>query len=218
MRLLDLYCGIGGASVGYYKAGFDEIVGVDLYPKPDYPFEFIEGVHAVDYLHDHGHEFDAIHASPPCQAFTWSAKRWNKIIRRDLIIPTREGLIASGKPYVMENVPAAPLLEPIILCGLMFGKEAASWEHPKILRHRAFESNIPLVAPSHIRHVPNGVRLGIYITVAGHGGDNCRGNNRIVRWQKAMDIDWTSDRHELAEACPPAYTEYVGHQLMKECR
>lgn len=215
MRLLDLYCGVGGASVGYYQAGFTDIVGVDLYPMPNYPFDLVEGVHAIDYLKQHGHEFDAIHASPPCQAFTWAAKRWTQIKRRDLVAETRKWLLRSEKPYVIENVPAAPLLNPIILCGLMFGSQVATWEQPKIIRHRAFESNIQLVAPPHIKHVPNGVRLGQYITVAGHGGDNCRGNNRIVRWQEVMGIHWTKDRHELAEACPPAYTKWIGQQLLE---
>ncbi len=214
MRLLDLYCGIGGASEGYARAGFDKIVGVDFYPMPNYPYDLVEGVHAIDFVRKHGHEFDAIHASPPCQAYTWSAKRWSNIPRRDLVSPTREALIRSGKPYIIENVVGAPLINAITLCGLMFG-EPASWDNPKVLRHRQFESNVPLIAPAHVKHVRGGVGLGLYITCAGHGGDNCRGNNSVLRWQMAMGIDWTFDRHEIAEAIPPCYTEFVGKQLLE---
>lgn len=214
MRLLDLYCGVGGSAYGYALAGFDEIVGVDLNPMPNYPFELVSGVHAIDYLNQYGHEFDAIHASPPCQAYTWSAKRWTNIPRHDLVAPTRDALIATNKPYIIENVQGAPLINPIRLCGLMFG-EPATREHPKVLRHRLFESNLPLVAPPHPKHTSNGVKQGLYVTVAGHGGENCRGNNRIVVWQEVMGIDWTRNRHELAEAVHPAYTEYLGKQLLE---
>lgn len=211
-RLLDLYCGAGGASMGYHQAGF-EVVGVDFFPMPNYPFELVEGVHAIDYIKKHAHEFDVIHASPPCQAYSWAAKRWHDVPRRDLIAPTRKALIATGLPYVIENVVGAPLNNPITLCGLSF-RDTATFENPCVLKHRRFESNVPLVAPAHVKHVPNGVKEGIYITVAGHGGDNARGNHSAARWQAAMGIDWTTDRHELAEAIPPDYTKFIGKQLL----
>lgn len=217
MRLCDLYCGVGGASMGYALAGFDEIVGVDLYPMPNYPFELITGVHAIDYLQEHAHEFDVFHASPPCQAYSWAAKRWKNVPRRDLVSVTREALIATGKPYIIENVIGAPLLNPIRLCGLMFGS-LATLEHPKVLKHRLFESNISLVEPPHPKHISGGVPLGYYITVAGHGGETKAGNYAISKWQDAMGIDWTTNRHELAEAIPPAYTEYIGKQILEAIR
>ena len=176
-KLLDVYCGVGGSAKGYEQAGFkaENIVGVDYYPMPNFPYTFVEGVHAVEYIREHGHTFDFIHASPPCQAYSWAAKRWKKVIRRDLVKPTRDALIATGKPYVIENVAAAPLINPIRLCGLMFGA-TATLEHPKILRHRIFESNIPLIEPVHVKHISGGVLQGFYVTVAGHGGNNAKGN------------------------------------------
>ena len=124
--------------MGYSRAGF-EVVGVDIAAQPRYPFEFIQG-DAIEYVKEHGHEYDAIHASPPCQAYTNA----QKIMRNDhpeLLEPTREALNATGLPWVIENVPGAPLIEPIELCGGMFGL--------RTYRHRLFESSHALTAPAH---------------------------------------------------------------------
>lgn len=198
-RLLDLFCGGGGCSRGYHDAGFD-VVGVDLNPMPEYPYEFHQG-DALEYLREHGHKFDAIHASPPCQAYSWSARRWN-VERADLVGPTRELLIAIGRPYVIENVVGAPLHNPVVLTGTMFGLG--------VVRRRLFETNWFLLAPSYVSPVGS-VREGQYVTVAGHGGD---GRAALHLWKAAMGIDWMT-RKQLTQAIPPAYTHYIGTQLCR---
>ena len=129
-RLLDLFCGAGGAGMGYSRAGF-EVVGVDIAPQKHYPFEFHQA-DALEYLAQHGAEFDAIHASPPCQRYSaiTHAKRTENNYP-DLIPSTREALIKCDRPYVIENVPRAPLINPLILCGTMFDLH--------VIRHRLFE-------------------------------------------------------------------------------
>jgi len=203
MRLLDLYCGAGGAAVGYHRAGFDDIVGVDIQSQLRYPFEFVQD-DALAYVARHGHEFDAIHASPPCQRYSWSARRWREIERADLIEPTRQALEHTGRPFIIENVIGAPLARQVLLCGAMFGL--------RVLRHRMFESNVLLLQPRHPQHRGR-VTTGDYVTVAGHGGDNVRGNGSRAIKRAAMGIDWMTDR-ELNEAIPPAYTEFLGRQLL----
>ena len=207
-RLLDLFCGAGGAAMGYNRAGFD-VVGVDINPQPNYPFEFHQADALGGVLRNLGRRhwltgFDAIHASPPCQAYSWSAKRWTAIERDDLVAPTRDLLRAIGLPYVIENVVGAPLDSPIRLCGEMFGLE--------VIRHRLFESNVPMVEPSHPKHRGT-VQDGTYVTVAGHGGDNIKGRGGRAAKQKAMGIDWMTDV-ELNESIPPAYTEWIGRRLL----
>ncbi len=125
--------------MGYFRAGFSTIVGIDLNPQPNYPFEFVQG-DALEYLLAHGHEFDAIHASPPCQAYS-DLRHLSKAQRTlkgeeypDLVDPTRQLLINSGKPYVIENVPGAPLEDPVLLCASMFANDM-------LKRHRLFETN-----------------------------------------------------------------------------
>lgn len=206
-KLLDLFCCQGGAAMGYHRAGFD-VTGVDINPQPRYPFAFVQG-DAIEYVKAHGHKYDAIHASPPCQRYTPGARRWGSADRHpDLVEPTREALVASGRPYVIENVEGAPLLAPTLLCGVMFGLG--------VLRHRAFESNIPLSTPVHHRHER---RIGEgYETVAGHpGGSSMRDGTRFgtaSHWAAAMGIGWMTARG-LAESIPPAYTEHVGRQLIE---
>lgn len=128
MRLLDLFCGAGGAAMGYYRAGF-EVVGVDIKPQPNFPFEFHQA-NALDFPVD---GFDIIHASPPCQAHTCLNVMWNAKKHADFVEPTREKLKASGLPYIIENVPGAPLIDPIKLCGSMFGLGAGPYD---LRRHR----------------------------------------------------------------------------------
>jgi DNA (cytosine-5)-methyltransferase 1 len=190
--------------MGYHRAGFDEIVGVDIKPQPHYPFEFHRG-DALEFLELFDlADFDAIHASPPCQAYSWAAKRWNRP-RTDLIPETRRLLATSGLPYVIENVVGAPLVEPIVLCGAMFDLE--------VIRHRLFESNVWLFSMPHPPHRGT-VKDGTYITVAGHGGDNIRGRGSRKVKRRAMGIDWMTDA-ELNEAIPPAYTEWIGRRILE---
>lgn len=213
-KLLDLFCGAGGAGMGYHRAGF-EVVGVDLNPMPNYPFEFHQG-DALEFLAEHGHEFDAIHASPPCQGYL-NLGAVNRALGRayeypDMIAATRELLIASGRPYVIENVADAGkhLISPVRICGTGL--------HMPLRRHRMFESNMPLegIACSHNRYTvprywtgwrPNGEhRLSTVVQVYGNGGGR-------DEWPSAMGIDWMTPR-EMCEAIPPAYTEWLGAQLL----
>ena len=204
LKLLDTHCKAGGAGVGYWRAGF-EVVGIDTEPQPNYPFEFIQG-DAVEYIYAHGSEYDAIHSSPMCQAHTWSARRWHKEWPNQ-IPETREALKSTGKPYVIENVPGSPLENYIRLCGVMFGL--------RVIRHRHFESNVELVAPKHIRHkqpiMIRGKKRSYYACVAGHGGEGYSSTKQA--WMDAMGIEWMS-KEELTQAIPPAYTEYIGKQLV----
>lgn len=158
-RLLDLYCGAGGCSAGYHRAGFD-VTGVDLRPMSRYPFPFIQA-DALEYLREHGNSFDAIHASPPCQRYTVARTIHQSGERHpDLVAPTRELLLASGKPWIMENVVGAPMGCSVVLCGLMFGL--------RVLRHRLFEASFVLLVPEHPRH-PKHLRTGTLTNKRGGG-------------------------------------------------
>lgn len=202
-RLLDLFCGQGGASVGYARAGW-EVVGVDLSPMPRYPFDF-HRADALHYLAEHHQAFDAFHASVPCQRFSvMSACRPGLSSKYpDLIAAVRGLLDLVGKPYVLENVVGSPLRPDIMLCGQMFGL--------KLYRHRIFESNAPLGQRTHPRHMTPGGRAGHWkpgeiISVSG----NC---SPIELAREAMGIDWM-DRHGLVESIPPAYAAFIGEQLI----
>lgn len=201
MRLLDLFCGAGGAAMGYHRAGF-EVVGVDIAPQPHYPFEFIQ----ADALTFPLEGFDAIHASPPCQGFSVASvpqrRKGISYASADLLPLIRERLIASGKPWIIENVVGAPLLNPVRLCGSTFGL--------LVVRHRIFESNQLLFGAGPCLHFPGCVRRGPYVTVC--GGGTSRKSNRNL-WGQVMDIDWMSKK-EITQAIPPAYTEWLGRQLL----
>lgn len=210
-RLLDLFCCAGGAGVGYQRAGF-EVFGVDIDPQPNYPFEFLQA-DALSLDPDFLRSFDAVHASPPCQSYSDLAKRnRNGHLWPRLIEPVREMLSASGLPYVIENVEGAPLLDPIVLCGTMF-------EGLRVIRHRLFESNVELVTPPHRRHplvFTHDKRKRHYGTLDQNvsfvqvtGGGNCS----IANARDALGIDWMNKR-ELNESIPPAYTEWIGKQLI----
>lgn len=207
-KLLDLYSCAGGAGMGYSRAGF-EVVGIDIKPQPHYPFEFHQA-DALEYLAEHYHEFDVIHASPPCQ-------RYSRITRMngtqenhpDLLQASIDALEKTGKPYIVENVPGAPMRNYLILCGTMFGL--------RVFRHRWFMTNPPiLMAPMSCNHHGrscNGGKNGDqkhpeaeFITVTGSV-------HPIAKAKKAMGIDWMN-RAELVEAIPPAYTEWLGRQMI----
>lgn len=202
MKLLDLFCCAGGASYGYHKAGF-EVTGVDLFPQKNYPFKFIQS-DAIEYALAHAHEYDVIAASPPCQSYTKARTIMNRV-HPDLVAPTREVLVASGKPYVIENVPLAPLIDPILLCGSMFDL--------RTYRHRLFESNLDLIPPAHPKHVAKVTKMG-RTPVDGEFMHVVGNFSGVKLARQAMGIDWMI-RNELSEAIPPAYTEYLGKQIME---
>ena len=205
MRLLDVCCKAGGCSMGYSQAGFDEIVGVDIVPQKRYPFKFVLA-DGLAFLAEYGHLFDFIHVSPPCQGYgnTWKIKK-NK--HPMLIEPFREILLRLGKPYVIENVPGAPLINPVELDGTMFGLMT--------VRRRLFECSFLVEAPpkSHlpVKQAKMGRKPkdGEYMQVVGNF--SC-----VPCAKQAMGIDWMV-RDELREAIPPAYTRWLGQQYLKEC-
>jgi DNA (cytosine-5)-methyltransferase 1 len=197
--ILDLFCGAGGAAVGYHRAGFD-VIGVDIDPQPLYPFPFIQA-DACDPPVDLD-AFDAIHASPPCQAFTVAGKIHGNDHHPDLVDTTRQILDASGVPYVIENVPRAPIRPDLILCGSMFDLKSANGH---LIRHRWFECSwkvSPMTMPCHHRKPT--------ISVFGHGGHVYHG---VDDWREVMEMPW-ANRDGLAQAIPPAYTEHSGRQLL----
>jgi hypothetical protein len=209
-KLLDLYSGAGGAGKGYQTTGFD-ITGIDINPQPDYPGRFIQG-DALEYLTAHGHEYDAIHASPPCQASSALTKGTNKGREYLNLIPATRALLAQfNVPTVIENVQGSDLRRDMTLCGEMFGLE--------VIRHRYFElTGFPHLAPGHVKHRGRvaGYRHGQwfdgpYFAVYGDGG----GKGTIPQWKRAMGIDWTNNRKSLAEAIPPAYTRLIGAQILR---
>lgn len=216
--LLDLFCGAGGAAMGYARAGFD-VIGVDIAPQPHYPFRFLQGEAlevARRILVNSPVPVAAIHASPPCQRHNKLAKGTKNSYANhpELIAPTRGLLAASGVPYVIENVVGAPLDGPVELCGEMFGLG--------VIRHRLFETNWALSPPAHVPHRgrckrrEHGQRYdGPYFGVYGHGGGK---DGSVADWQAAMGVDWMPVRRELTEAIPPAYTAYIGRQLMTHLR
>lgn len=215
-RLLDLFCGAGGAAVGYHRAGF-EVVGVDIDPQPEYPFEFIRG-NALDVIREIGGDFDAIHASPPCQHFT-KYKNVRKDIKEryeDLVEPTRAALHVAGKPFAIENVEGAPIERSFVLCGSMFGLD--------VQRHRLFETSFFALQPLCNHSVWKRDRFpGGRSRERGHARVLCRGTVEVGRWnipiatqQKAMGIDWITDLRMLSESIPPAYTRWIGELLHME--
>jgi len=220
-RLLDLFCCEGGASRGYADAGF-EVVGVDIEPQRRYPFEFHQA-DAIAYVREHGREYDAIAASPPCQAYSIT-KHSHSAEHPELIEPTRDALVASGKPFVMENVPGAPLLNYVELCGAAFGCEAADTDGtPLVLRrHRLFESNVFLIAPPvcacrtyRLRGYSVGGVYGGGSSDRNHAKEVRRGGytpGKAVR-SELIGADWMT-LHGLSQAIPPAYTRWLGGQLL----
>lgn len=221
--LLDLFCGAGGAAVGYRRAGFD-IIGVDIVDQPNYPFEF-RRMDAMSALRSPARtgwrraQVAAVHASPPCQRFSDLAKRnANGDQWPDLVAPVRHLLRILGAPYVIENVEGAPLHDPVVLCGTMF-------PGLRVIRHRLFETNWDLTPPpEHPKHplvFTHDKRKAHYgkldqdtSFVQVTGGGNATLANKL----DAMGIDWMTSHHEVNEAIPPAYTEWIGRQLMDVIR
>lgn len=219
--------------MGYSRAGFD-VVGVDVASQKNYPFEFHQG-DAIEYLLAHHHEFDAIAGSPPRQLYsTMRVGLWQDRQHPDLIAPTRAAMMSTGKPYVIENVESARrlLVNPIMLCGTMFGLGTA--EGNQLRRHRYFECSFgwPMTPPcQHNQYsavpVYGGGQNGDYhnpprkaktVGVYGHsGGQSVRDgvvNFNADKRREAMGIDWMTNS-ELSEAIPPAYTEFIGRHLLQ---
>ena len=225
MRLLDLFCGAGGAAVGYHRAGFD-VIGIDHKPQPRYPFEFIQA-DAIEFMQrmvDGGtwewkglRIFDAIHASPPCQGYSIANNIHQNPNHPKLIEPVRELLRAAYMPYIIENVPGAPLINPYLICGLAVGCN--------VKRHRLFETNFPLLVPECPKGHPGDWLLVFGQTVLERGkqiGRTAKDGPRLRRkhvgtdrGREAMGIDWMN-RDELSESIPPAYTEFIGSQLLEQ--
>jgi DNA (cytosine-5)-methyltransferase 1 len=209
-RLLDLFSGAGGCARGYQLAGF-HVTGVDNRQQPRYVGDaFILG-DALDYCAEHGHEYDAIHASPPCQAYTSLGSLHKHKTYPDLLAPTRDALVSTGKPWVIENVVGAPLRGYVQLCGAMFGL--------RVYRHRRFESPCYFWRPRHPRHTlpalahraPSGKsRKEAYL--AGECFASVTGNAGNYAGP-GMGIDWMIGE-ELSQAIPPAYCEFIGRQLL----
>lgn len=193
--------------MGYHQAGF-EVVGIDIKKQKRFPFEFIEA-DALEVLNDKNYlsKFDVITASPPCQTHSITQHlrnaQGNKTDKIDLIPQTREALIASGKPYVIENVKGAPLLNPVQLCGSSFGL--------KVRRHRVFESNLTLTG-SKCDHKAQGRPVGVYGSMRDNIPNGGRTAHSIEEAREAMGIDWLL-WGELVEAIPPAFTKYLGEQI-----
>lgn len=202
LRALDLFCCAGGAGMGLHRAGF-EVVGVDIKNQPRYPFEFHHG----DALAFDVSGFDFIWASPPCQKFCRLNTREDLSHYPDLIEPVRAKLSAAGVPFVIENVPEAPVRKDLMLCGGMFGLRS--------YRHRHFECSFPIAQPDHPKHTVRVNRRGEnrrehwanggFMTITGDVGTYCG--------PEAMGIDWMSG-NEMSEAIPPAYSEFIGRAAL----
>lgn len=212
MKLLDLYCKAGGASTGYAQAGFD-VTGIDIKKQKRYPYTFIQAdvldvLQDLDYLRS----FDVIAASPPCQTHSITkhlrvaqGKSTDKI---DLIPQTRAALIASEKPYVIENVPLAPLIDPVQFCGSSYGL--------MVRRHRLFESNLVLIG-SVCNHKAQGKPVGVYGSMRDEIPNGGHTAKTIEQAREAMGITYMI-WGELVEAIPPVYTYEIGKQIVKQIK
>lgn len=195
MKILDLFCGGGGASVGMAKYG--DITGIDMEPQPEYPFKFIRG-DALGFDIDFYRQFDIIWSSPPCQAYSVACANARKQGKEypDLIEATRDLLLKVNKPFVIENVPGSPLITGLLLCGSMFNLN--------IVRHRFFEiGGFYTKQPDHARHNED------FITVVGSGG-----SDSVLDWQRALNVFHIKSRYSLAQAVPPAYSDYILKQFL----
>jgi DNA (cytosine-5)-methyltransferase 1 len=227
--LLDLFCCEGGASRGYAAAGFD-VFGVDLfrhrgpdgklrgYQQARYPYPSHQG-DALAYVREHGHRFDVIAASPPCQAYSITRHSHHNV-HPDLVGPTRDALVETGRPYVIENVEGAPLIDPLMLCGTMFNLRATDDDGSTVWlrRHRLFESNVFLTPPGMCRHPVDLQCAGAYgggSVDRAHARDVRRGGYTPAGHVRAalLGIDGMSQAG-LSQAIPPAYTAFIGAQLV----
>jgi DNA (cytosine-5)-methyltransferase 1 len=231
MKALDLFCGAGGAAMGLRRAGFD-VTGVDIRPQPRYPFRFVQA-DALRPPFDLA-QFDLIWASPPCERYTvmWLGRDHMRERYPDLVAATRAMLDACGRPYIIENVPGAPLRPDIVLTGAMFDLP--------IIRNRVFEvRGFPApfaLAPQHVGTVSNG-DLACVVGCGANNAHNRRKNgekrswkmmpealrrrlldrNCAAGWREAMGIDWMT-RNEIRKAIPPAYSEFLARAAIDHMR
>ncbi|GHH69500.1 DNA cytosine methyltransferase [Promicromonospora soli] len=243
-KMLDLYCCQGGAGMGYHQAGYT-VYGIDIEPQPRYPFAFHQGDvltalttlltgGALDFHHRDGRvewltlaDFAAVHASPPCQAYSIT-KHTHDNAHPELVEPTRAGLVATGLPYVIENVVGAPLVEPLMLCGSEFDLTATDTDGTplRLERHRLFESNVFLLGAGGCRHTRRVQVAGVYgsgPTDRRQDGRHRRAGGRNggytptkpVRSELLGGVDWMT-LHGQAQAVPPAYTRFIGAQLLED--
>lgn len=219
---LDLYCCAGGAAMGYYRAGFD-VLGVDINPQPRYPFKFVQG-DAIQFVREHGHKFAFIHASPPCQKFSKTRTLHTNDSHPDLVEETREALRETGKPYIIENVVGAPLIDPLVLCGTEFDLVAPDVDGVplKLLRHRLFESNMLLEGNGGCRHDPSIQTASVYGAGGGwtpkHRDSPTRRGGYVPHTdvcRALLGVDWTN-KHELSQVIPPVFTEHLGRQVLAQ--
>ena len=214
MKVLDLFCGAGGAAQGYVEAGFD-VLGIDIEMQPNYPYDFMAAdvFLALEYLDLE--QFDLVHASPPCQGYsvhvTAEDSKWSKNRGKNeprLIGPIRE--LIKSRPYVIENVLGAEddMQDPIMLCGSMFDL--------KMPRHRLFETNFPVQQPHHPNCLSlikkSSAELGWdrhVFTIAGKGGPGY-----TEKWKTLLGLDHGATQREMAEAIPPAFTYYIATEFM----
>lgn len=202
-RWLELFCSAGGTAMGMHRAGF-EVVGVDIAPQPNFPFEFHQA-DAFEFLTEHGHEFDVIGAAPECRDHTPLTSVAGIRGTGWQLAEIKRRFAGLDKPWLIENVPASPLKADIVLCGGMFGL--------RTYRHRKFKSNVPLTAPAHPKHViPTATKrrrerwdAGWHVSITGDVG--------TYVGPEAMGIDWMTG-NELSQAIPPVYAEHIGRQIM----
>lgn len=205
LKLLDLYCCQGVCGYGFEQAGFD-VTGVDIEPQPKHPSKFIQA-DAVEYLLSRGHEYDYIHASPPCQEHSTASMQFRILGKSypDLIAATRAALISVGKPWDIENVPNAPLNNPVTLCGTMFGLP--------FYRHRLFETSWGLNQPLHMVHVAKNAKMGRavkpgeFIQFVGHFSG-------VQYVRDLLGVQW-ADQYGLAQCVPPQYTKFIGEKYLE---
>jgi len=218
IKVLDLFCGAGGAAVGISQAADTVMIdGIDINPQPEYPFVFTQA-DIADVEVQLIQEYDFVWASPPCQRYSIASRHHRNRGREypDLVGLTRELLDKAGVPYCMENVPGAPIRRDLMLCGEMFGIN--------VIRHRNFElSGFTARQPEHIKH-RGLVKDGYYCTVAGNGG-NDNGHNytrlrgrpfisKLETWQHAMGISWINNVQSLRESVPPVYSRYIFREFL----
>lgn len=217
-RLLDVFCGAGGCSVGYERAGF-EVAGIDIDPHPDYPFAFVQA-DAMEVLQDRAFlsRFEVVHTSPPCPRYSAATNARPGLAEKhpDLVGPVRDLLRDWGGVYVIENVPGAPLDHPALICGWAMGLR-------HIRRHRLFESNVFLMSPGCL--CPDGDTISVF----GNSGEDRRRSTRaefgmirkhvpLKEIRELMGVQWMTKRDDISDAIPPSYTQHIGEQLIEAIR